>query len=84
MGMTDREKVIAIFEYEVNKACEGNWDFIDLLTEDGKKILEILKEREKIKPKVIMGTPICACGKCDHSVAEGMNFCPVCGCVIDW
>lgn len=82
--MTDREKTIAIFEYEVNKAYSAHWDFIDLLTEDGKKILEILKENEIIKPKAVMGTSIYSCGKCDHSVAKGMNFCPVCGCLIDW
>ena len=44
--MTDGEKIISYFEYEVNKAHGEGWDFVDLSTEDAKEILALLKERE--------------------------------------
>ncbi len=43
--MIDREKVISDFEHEVFKANSEGWDFVDLTTEDAKKILELLKEQ---------------------------------------
>lgn len=46
--------------------------------------LELLKEQDAIRPEPIMGTSVCDCGKCKHAVAPGMNYCPTCGCQIDW
>lgn len=43
-----------------------------------------LEKQETVKPEPIMGTSICDCGKCKHAVTLGMNYCPVCGCQIDW
>lgn len=48
--MSDKERLIQIFEHAVNKAWGEGFDYIDLSPSDGKKILELLKERE---PKVI-------------------------------
>ena len=48
--MADREKVISDFEHEVFKANSEGWDFVDLSTEDAKKILSLLKEQE---PRVL-------------------------------
>ena len=47
--MTDREKIISDFEHEVFKANSEGWDFVDLTTEDAKKILELLKAQEPEK-----------------------------------
>lgn len=44
--MTDIEKIIKDFEYQVNKAHGEGWDFVDLTTEDGYKILKLLKNAD--------------------------------------
>ena len=49
-----------------------------------KDAIALLKEQKATRPELIMGTSICDCGKCKHAVAPGMNYCPVCGCRIDW
>lgn len=46
--MPDREQIINEFEHEVRKAHGEGWDFIDWTTEDGFKILALLKEQETI------------------------------------
>ncbi len=49
--MADREKVIKEFECAVRKAHGEGWDYVDgLTTEDGFKILELLKEQENYIP----------------------------------
>ena len=49
--MTDREKIMNDFEHEVNKAHGEGWDFVDLSTDDAKKILVLLKEQETDQSK---------------------------------
>jgi len=46
--MPDRGKIISDFEHEVFKAHSEGWDFVDLTTEDAKKILELLKGQPEI------------------------------------
>lgn len=41
--------------------------------------LTMLNNRKKTKALPIMGTTICECYNCKHLLAEGMNYCPVCG-----
>lgn len=41
--------------------------------------LTILNDRKKTKASPIMGTLICECHNCKRLLAEGMNYCPVCG-----
>ena len=59
-------------------------DHIAMYQAEIKRLEAILKEQKAVKPEPIMGTSISDCGKCRHAVAPGMNYCPVCGCRIDW
>ena len=48
--MSDRKNLISDFEYAVRKADAEGWDFVDLTTEDGFEILDMLKAQE---PRVL-------------------------------
>ena len=57
MGITevDREKILENFEYAVRKSHEEGWDYVDgLTTEDGFKILQLLKEQDKIIQNILI------------------------------
>jgi hypothetical protein len=46
----DREKILEDFEYVVRKSHGEGWDYVDgLTTEDGFKILQLLKEQEAVR-----------------------------------
>lgn len=70
--------------------CDRNCADCELVQDDGDlhemytDVIALLKEQEAVKPEPIMGTSISDCGKCRHAVAPGMDYCPVCGCRIDW
>ena len=49
-AMSDRKNLISDFEYAVRKADAEGWDFVDLTTEDGFEILDMLKAQE---PRVL-------------------------------
>lgn len=54
--MSDMEKIMNDFEHEVNKAHGEGWDFVDLSTDDAKKILVLLKEqKQEIKRAYMRG-----------------------------
>ena len=89
--MYDNNKVIKDFEEAVKKARGEGWDYVDLLTDDGFKILAILEEQgnqiddleEKLygkdKPLVI---PVMGrwwhCPVCLGRVEEFDEICPHC------
>lgn len=89
--MTGSDKAIKDFGEAVRKAHGEGWDYVDLLTEDGLKILAILEERgkriddleeklcEKDKPLVI---PVMGrwwhCPVCFGRVTELNEICPHC------
>lgn len=77
--MTDREKIMNDFEHEVNKAHGEGWDFVDLSTDDAKKILVLLKEQEPVKP-----TPGMLCGQCGCRIYRDANYCYNCGKAVKW
>ena len=54
----------------------------DMLCLDTLALLKLKEKKTKALP--IMGTTICECYNCKHLLAEGMNYCPVCGYEIDW
>lgn len=82
--MSDMEKVIKDLE-DIQKHLDTGYSFaICWKSKLIRDVLSLLKEREAVKPEPIMGTSISDCGKCRHAVAPGMNYCPVCGCRIDW
>lgn len=59
--MADREKILEDFEYAVRRSHGEGWDYVDgLTTEDGFKILELLKEQNGL-----LGI---------HQTAEGITF----------
>lgn len=94
--MDDRDKVIKEFEKAVRKASSEGWDFVDLLTEDGFAILDLLKEQEPIKPYYNAKTNWYECGACHYSMTSGMHcrselipaykvgFCAKCGRSVKW
>ena len=47
--MSDRKNLISDFEHAVRKAHAEGWDFVDLTTEDGFEILDMLKAEKKTK-----------------------------------
>ena len=49
-AMSDRKNLISDFEHAVRKADAEGWDFVDLTTEDGFEILDMLKAQE---PRVL-------------------------------
>lgn len=54
--MPDMEEILEDFEYAVRKSHGEGWDYVDgLTTENGFKILQLLKEQEvgKLKPQKI-------------------------------
>jgi hypothetical protein len=78
----DREKILEDFEYVVRKSHGEGWDYVDgLATEDGFKILQLLKEQEAVKPKRINGkrNRFIKCGNCNYDLMTGFQFCPHCG-----
>lgn len=77
--MTDREKIMNDFEHEVNKAHGEGWDFVDLSTDDAKKILVLLKEQEPAKP-----APGMLCGQCGCRIYQDANYCYNCGRKVKW
>ena len=95
--MSDRKNLISDFEYAVRKADAEGWDFVDLTTEDGFEILDMLKAQEPVKPvPAIADVGDWLCGNCYQSVvgeeeldASGFvpvkfNFCPNCGRAVKW
>ena len=87
--MTDREKIMNDFEHEVNKAHGEGWDFVDLSTDDAKKILVLLKEQE---PKQVVmttnsyGTKFYHCQRCNHDIYAypRQMYCSQCGQAVKW
>ena len=87
--MTDREKIMNDFEHEVNKAHGEGWDFVDLSTDDAKKILVLLKEQE---PKQVVmttnsyGTKFYHCPRCNHDIYAypRQMYCSQCGQAVKW
>ena len=93
--MTDREKIMNDFEHEVNKAHGEGWDFVDLSTDDAKKILVLLKEQEPVKPIVeqyalpLTNTSVRFikkhyCGICKEEITGNNVFCHKCGRKVKW
>lgn len=82
--MSDREKVISTLEDIKKQTAEIGLDSAVIAHKFIDKILALLKEQEAVRPEPIMGTSVCDCGKCKHAVAPGMNYCPSCGCQINW
>lgn len=56
--MSDRKNLISDFEYAVRKAHAEGWDFVDLTTENGFEILDMLKEQE---PRLLTLEEVLAC-----------------------
>ena len=79
--MTNREKVIKEFECEVRKAHGEGWDYVDLLTEDGFIILELLKEQEPVEKEIEGGGASWwyVCEECNGPVDYYDIFCRHCG-----
>ena len=80
--MADMEKIISNFEHEVNKAHGEGWDFVDLSTEDAKKILSLLKEHEPIQIKLSEDYGTIKFGECPKckSFINNRGFPKSCGC----
>lgn len=87
--MSDKERLIQIFEHAVNKAWGEDFDYIDLSPRDGKKILELLKEQEpipcgeKIKAGDVM-LDFYECGYCKNAIRKPWKYCPFCGKAVKW
>lgn len=89
--MYDNDKVIKDFEEAVKKAHGEGWDYVDLLTEDGLKILAILEEQGKriddleeklhVEDKPLV-SPVMGqwwhCPVCYGKVTELYEICPHC------
>lgn len=84
--MSDKERLIQIFEHAVNKAWGEGFDYIDLSPRDGKKILELLKEREPAKgvKAIRYGLVFWTCNVCGMIITEGDKFCRECGRQVKW
>ena len=82
--MPDREKVIKALTDALAAKENYPWAKAEMSFEFIEMLLELLKDKEHVKPLKKMGTSICECSNCGHLIAEGMNYCPVCGRIIDW
>lgn len=97
--MVDREKVIKGLEclaQEKEPAANPCKDcgyisrpnFAFCIKDVAVDALELLKEQEAVKPKVIgtnsFGHPVHACGECGLLITESMNYCHECGKRIEW
>ena len=98
--MSDRKNLISDFEYAVRKADAEGWDFVDLTTEDGFEILDMLKAQEPVKPYLDYdGSDVWRlwrCGACgtslfhhveDNSEEDMKNYvryCKHCGRAVKW
>lgn len=61
-------------------------DVLKRMISEGKELITLseimdalLNDQKKTKALPIMGTTMCECYNCKHLLAEGMNYCPVCG-----
>jgi hypothetical protein len=80
----DREKILEDFEYVVRKSHGEGWDYVDgLTTEDGFKILQLLKEQEAVEP---VSDPYVywLCGACGKKIDYRHKYCPWCGKQVKW
>ena len=85
----DGKKVLEDFEYAVRKSHGEGWDYVDgLTTEDGFKILQLLKEHEamKVQYTAMGGLRYGACPQCDARIDNLVNpkACGFCGQELKW
>lgn len=90
-----REKVIEGLEtaLAVSNVVVGT-DYVVVKIGEVKKVLELLKEQEPVKPSVDVDTYVCPnCGhRLEHQgmlgdnviFEERYNFCPACGKAVKW
>lgn len=76
--MTDLEKTIKDFEYQVMKSHGEGWDYVDVTTEDGFNILKLLKNQE---PKLVLSERKSETLPFRY---ERKGYCPTCHQVISW
>lgn len=95
--MSDRKNLISDFEYAVRKADAEGWDFVDLTTEDGFEILDMLKAQEPVKPHLDYdGFDVWQCGACgtmlshhveddsEEEMKDYVRYCKHCGKAVKW
>ena len=85
----DRKKTVEDFEYVVRRSHGDGWDYVDgLTTEEGFKILQLLKEQEAVvhpEPSCEMTYfTDCCCDLCGVQLIREDNFCRCCGKRIEW
>ena len=85
----DREKILEDFEYAVRKSHREGWNYVDgLTTEDGFKILQLLKEQEAVRPEREHSgggtTWWNVCGNCKTAINPNDKFCHECGKGVKW
>lgn len=88
--MTKLEKVIKDLQFALDGTAFTGWKFAQVDKETVIDALELLKEKEPVKPKEVKMYPTgqYACGFCGHisvgSKDYHAKYCPECGKAVKW
>lgn len=84
-SMSERERVIARLNVQIQNAHRENSDFAYIPVGTAKLIIELL-EKQAVKPDWEGGGSMYwdVCGECHTAIARQDRFCRQCGKEIDW
>lgn len=82
--MTDRERVVKTLDTQIAVAKEIRSDFVRLIVDEAKTILELLKLQEPTR-KVNENGQILSCGNCGAwFIVQKQKYCHECGQAVKW
>ena len=84
--MLSKEKVIRRIEKQIEHCKEVDSDWISLTVETGKRILELIAEKEPAESEIEGGgsTWWYVCGECHSAIDMKDRYCKHCGRPVRW